>query len=94
MIGRSLLRPPVRSRHDRARWLPLVALLFPSPSNAQEATDKYTVVFKLSEQSLNALPMIYNEAQSGGWIYPPEVIKQYGHMQDWGDGRSAPGHTC
>ena len=48
-----------------------------------EATDEYTVVFKLSEQNLNALPMIYNEAHSGGWIYPPEVIEQHGHMQDW-----------
>ena len=27
--------------------------------------------------------MIYNEAHSGGWIYPPEVIGQHGHMQDW-----------
>ena len=53
------------------------------PIESIEATDKYTVVFKLSELNLNALPMIYNEAHSGGWIYPPEVIEQYGHMQDW-----------
>ena len=27
--------------------------------------------------------MIYHESHEGSWIYPPEVIKQYGHMQDW-----------
>ncbi len=52
------------------------------PIESIEATDKYTVVFKLTKLDFNAFHAIF--AQSiGAWIYPPEVIKQYGHMQDW-----------
>ena len=45
------------------------------------ATDKYTVVFKLQEPSLTVLTAIFNEFT--GFIYPPEVIKKHGDMQDW-----------
>ena len=46
------------------------------------APDKYTVVFKLTQPDFNALEFIYF-GSTYAWIYPPEVIKQYGHMQDW-----------
>ena len=45
------------------------------------ATDESTVVFKLKEPHLNALAAILDD-----WIaymYPPEVIKQYGDATDW-----------
>ena len=45
------------------------------------ATDKYTVVFELQEPSLTVLTAIFNEFT--GFIYPPEVIKKHGDMQDW-----------
>ena len=45
------------------------------------ATDKYTVVFKLQEPRLTILTAIFNEFT--GFIYPPEVIKEHGDMQDW-----------
>jgi len=45
------------------------------------ATDKYTVVFKLKQPYLRAVNVITD------WysmvIYPPEVIKEHGNMQDW-----------
>ena len=47
------------------------------------APDKYTVVFKLKEIDFNALIMIYWESYEGGWIYPPEVIKEHGDAKDW-----------
>ena len=45
------------------------------------ATDKWTVEFKLQEPNLSALAGILD----GGitWIYPPEVIKEHGDIQDW-----------
>ena len=54
---------------------------FNLPWESIEATDKYTVVFKLTEPSLNALEVIINEALH--WILPPEVIEQYGDYTDW-----------
>ena len=51
------------------------------PWESVEATDKYTVVMKLKEPRLRALNLILD-----GWnavIQPPEVIEQYGDMQDW-----------
>ena len=45
------------------------------------ATDKYTVVFKLTKPHLGALMGILED-----WIafmYPPEVIEQYGDANDW-----------
>ena len=45
------------------------------------ATDESTVVFKLKQPHLNALAAILDD-----WIaymYPPEVIKQYGDATDW-----------
>ena len=62
---------------------PYVAAFTKLPIESIEATDKYTVVFKLTRLDFNAFEMIYQESHEGSWIYPPEVIKQYGHMQDW-----------
>ncbi len=53
------------------------------PIESIEATDKYTVVFKLKKVSFNALEMIYWESHEGAWIYPPEVIKEHGNAQNW-----------
>ena len=40
------------------------------------ATDESTVVFKLAEPDLFALDKLVNNRLA--WIYPPEVIQQYG----------------
>ena len=47
-----------------------------------EATDKYTVVFKLKEPSVGAVKVIGFEAR-GALILAPEVIKEYGDHSDW-----------
>ena len=46
-----------------------------------EATDKWTVVFKLKELNLNALTGILDD--NIAWIYPPEVIKEHGDVTNW-----------
>ena len=46
-----------------------------------EASDKYTVVFKLKERTLGALKRILIEGRS--YILAPEVIEQYGDVTDW-----------
>ncbi len=46
-----------------------------------EATDKWTVVFKLKELNLGALTHILDGRLA--WIYPPEVIKEHGDVTDW-----------
>ena len=46
-----------------------------------EATDKWTVVFKLKQLNLQALAAILDE--NAAWIYPPEVIKEHGDVTDW-----------
>ena len=48
-----------------------------------EATDKYTVVFKLTRLDFNAFEMIYQESSAGAAIYPPEVIQEHGDAKDW-----------
>ena len=54
---------------------------FDLPWQSIEATDKYTVVFKLKEPKLDALALILNGHPT--WILPPEVIEQYGNYEDW-----------
>ena len=51
------------------------------PFESVEATDKYTVVMKLKEPRLRALNLILDDWNAV--IQPPEVIEQYGDMQDW-----------
>ena len=46
-----------------------------------EATDEWTVVFRLKEISLSAPAAILDGFVS--WIYPPEVIKEQGDAKDW-----------
>ena len=53
------------------------------PIESITAPDKYTVVFKLSRMHFFALEEIYYNSPEGGWIYPPEVIKEHGDAQDW-----------
>ena len=45
------------------------------------ATDDYTVVFKLKRPHINPLPLITDWWTN--YIYPPEVIEQYGDAKDW-----------
>ncbi len=52
------------------------------PIESIEATDKYTVVFKLTKLHLDALWDIYSSSNFG-FIYPPEVIQEHGDAQDW-----------
>ena len=47
-----------------------------------QATDKWTVVFKLKELNLGALAAIVDEGRVG-WIYPPEVVREHGDVTDW-----------
>ena len=58
-----------------------LARLINLPWESIEATDKYTVVMKLTEPSVGALRTIINESLH--WILPPEVIEQYGDYTDW-----------
>ena len=54
------------------------------PIESITAPDKYTVVFKLTKLNFDAFDNIYAGAGGeGAFIYPPEVIEQHGHMQDW-----------
>ena len=51
------------------------------PLESIQATDKYTVVFKLTEPSLVALRSILQDVQM--FILPREVIDKYGDYEDW-----------
>ena len=51
------------------------------PIESIEATDKYTVEFKLTRPHLGALRIILEDRFTS--IYPPEVIKQHGDAKDW-----------
>ena len=51
------------------------------PWESIEASDKYTVVMRLTEPSLGALEAILNEGLH--WILPREAIEQYGDYTDW-----------
>ena len=51
------------------------------PFESVTATDKYTVVMKLKEPRLDALNLILDS--NSAVIQPPEIIEQYGDMQDW-----------
>ena len=53
------------------------------PIESVTATDKWTVVFKLSEQDFSAWGMIVGTSHGCAWIYPPEVIDTYGDVRDW-----------
>ena len=46
-----------------------------------EATDRYTVVFKLTEPRLDFVDTVLGENDT--WILPPEVIEQHGNYSDW-----------
>ncbi|MDE0446613.1 MAG: ABC transporter substrate-binding protein [Spirochaetaceae bacterium] len=54
---------------------------FNLPWESIEATDRYTVVMKLTEPYLDALQPILGESQS--WILPRDVIEHYGNYEDW-----------
>ena len=51
------------------------------PWESVTATDKYTVEVRLKSLNLNALPEFLLD--SGTWVYPREVIEQYGDLNDW-----------
>ena len=51
------------------------------PWESIEATDRYTVVLKLSEPRLGSLRVYLAEVIQ--WILPPEVIEQNGDYSDW-----------
>ena len=46
-----------------------------------QATDRYTVVFKLKEPNVNTLHAIVDDETA--YIYPPEVIQKYGDATNW-----------
>ena len=51
------------------------------PWQSIEATDRYTVVFKLTEPRMDLADSVLGEV--GTWILPPEVIEQHGNYSDW-----------
>lgn len=62
---------------------PYAAAFTSLPIESVTATDEWTVVFKLSRPSPIAFTMIYYDSWEASWIEPPEVIEQYGNLQDW-----------
>jgi len=52
------------------------------PWESIEATDKWTVVFKITEPHIWALVEVLS-AEGASFIYPPEVIDLYGDARDW-----------
>ena len=56
-------------------------VLFNLPWESIEATDTYTVVFKLKEPAVGAMREIFDDMPM--YILPPEVIEQYGNYADW-----------
>ena len=61
--------------------IPHVGTLGATPIESITATDKWTVVFKLTRPDLAALSniLIHNLT----FIYPPEVIEEHGDAKDW-----------
>ena len=57
------------------------SLITDLPWESIEASDKYTVVMKLTKPSLGTLRTILDDWFS--YIYPPEVIEKYGDYTDW-----------
>ena len=57
------------------------ANLLSVPFESITATDKWTVVVKLTKPSLAGLRIILDNLML--WILPPEVIEQYGDYRDW-----------
>ena len=51
------------------------------PWESIEATDDYTVAFKLTEPNTRALMLVLDWWHA--FILPPEVIEQYGDLSDW-----------
>ena len=51
------------------------------PWESIEATDRYTVEFKLTEPRMDLPNQVLTEV--GVWILPPEVIEQHGNYSDW-----------
>ena len=66
---------------DFTEDLQVQSAAFTLPWESVEATDKYTVVMKMTEPSLGALRTIITQAMH--WILPPEVIEQHGDYADW-----------
>ena len=60
---------------------PRPATLIAIPFESITATDKWTVVMKLTEPSVGALRTIIAAAEL--WILPAEVIEKYGDYSDW-----------
>ena len=56
-------------------------LLEPLSFESITATDKWTLVIKLKEPYIGSLTNLIDDPYT--WIYPPEVIKQYGAIYDW-----------
>ena len=90
MNGRELTAEDIEYNYHRYLGLgsgftepgPSAGRLGGMPWESITATDKWTVVFKLKEPHMWALQdILWNEST---WMYPPEVIEQYGgEITDW-----------
>ena len=57
------------------------AALTSLPFESITATDKYTLVVKLTERNLDAVKLMV--VSNIVFLYPPEVIKEHGDVKDW-----------
>ena len=53
------------------------------PWESITATDKYIIEVKLTSPVLTALEMFLCESYEASWVYPREVIEEYGDLNDW-----------
>ena len=51
------------------------------PFESITATDRYTVVFTTTEAQQDTLRNLV--IHHAAWVYPPEVIREHGNIQDW-----------
>ena len=77
MLGNKL----TGTRFSEAEPSPRVDALGTLPWESLTATDKYTLVVRLKEPRLRAEQHMLDQLYM--FIQPPEVIEQYGDMQDW-----------
>ena len=89
MNGRELTAKDIEFNFHRVLGLgsgftepsPMAGRLEAQGIESVEATDNWTVVFKLKEPAQYALGYILNDHM--GFIYPPEVIEEHGDVKDW-----------
>jgi len=91
MNGRELTAYDVEWSYHRSLGLgsgftegtPNSSTMIAMPWESVTALDKYTVEVKLTQPNVAALESFLCESYEASWIYPREVIEQYGDLNDW-----------